>query len=96
MESPNPAGDPTYPLEPVLMMLRRMEKLELVVNKLLDAGVISDDMLQWAHLRSTLNHAERLIRLRKRCRKPTGDVEAAANTVRLELQQIEERLKLAV
>lgn len=89
MESPNPedaAG-------PMLFLLRRMEMMELIVDRLKEDGVISPEVLEWARLKATLNHAERIIRVREKTLCPADDVKHAAQTIRDEIDSIELRLQ---
>jgi hypothetical protein len=92
----NPADHPEILVGPMLLMLRRMEKLELVIDRLMKQGVVTQDILDWAVLKSTLNHAERVMRVRKRTKRPFDDVKRAADEVRKELASIEQRIQLAV
>jgi F0F1-type ATP synthase epsilon subunit len=88
--------DPTLYVGPMLLVLRRLEKAEIIIDRLAARGVIRPEEMDYAHLKTTLNHAERLIRTRKRTNRPTGDLEEAALTVRKEIEQLEVRLKEAV
>jgi hypothetical protein len=76
----------------MLLILRRLEKAEMLVGRLAAKGVITPEEMELAHLQSTLNHAHRLIRVRRKTNKPTDDIENAAETVRKSVNDLEQRL----
>jgi hypothetical protein len=84
--------DPQLVVGPMLLILRRLEKAEMIVGQLAARGVITPEEMTLAHLKSTLNHALRVIRVRQKTNKPTADIESAAETVRKSVNDLEQRL----
>lgn len=96
MATPQELSDQEVLTGPMLLLLRRMERNELIVERMAKKGLISEDEIELANLKSTLNHAERLIRVREKTRRSADDVRLAAETVRQSIAEIEERLGRAV
>jgi hypothetical protein len=86
--SEDPVSNPELLVSPILLLLRRMERYENVIERLRQRGVVTDEDLQIADLTATLSHAERIIKVRERTGRPAKEIMEAADTVRQALRDI--------
>lgn len=89
VETPTPTTDIEF--IPILGLLRKLETLE-IADKVRSKGLSYDDAMSLATLQATVNHAERIIRLRRRAGIPFDDIQLAADIVREEIRKIDARL----
>jgi hypothetical protein len=70
----------------IYSILRKLERLNRIVECLVDKGILTRDDLQFAELHTVLSHGERIIRLREKQGADTTAMRQACDTIRQELE----------
>lgn len=83
-------NEPQFPPEAALFLLRRLEFMESVVALLVQRGILAPKDLASLALRSTLNHAERRMRVNHRVGREDQELEQAIETIRSEYDRLEQ------